>query len=370
MNGQRRKTRNTTHRIKTMLLLTYTSKISDSLRSTLRDHHVGDLLLAAMEGVAALEIGTHWSLRNGLITFCPKGRTQGKNDKGEWCLKGRQEIKPSKLVVKLLGEEEFTSRELSDFSIHCMGRFQLKFLLGEELASAFSNEYCKLSCMSHRNPKWFEIYSNNPEVCSMAVLENSKHEIVARCIIWTQDGIKYREPIYAAGGEIKDQLEAELDDLGVESADDLGTICLNTDCDYWPYMDTFIYIGHYHISSDPSECFAQAQNQDGSRTDLTSCSNCRGHIDTDCVNAYLVKYDTFCQSCFGDSYQEMNDDQCYKKEDLISIESTTTSDYSDVKLITLEGGIIGTYDELRDNGYYLIDDEYVHDDDLINFRSI
>jgi len=66
----------------------------------------------------------------------------------------------------------------------------------------------------------------------------------------------------------------------------------------------------------------------------------------------------------------MNDDQCYKREDLISIESTTTSDYSDVKLITLEGDIVGTYDELRDNGYYLIDDEYVHDDDLINFRSI
>ena len=353
-----------------MLLLTYTSKISESLRSTLRDYHVGELLLAALEGVAALEIGTHWSIRGGMITYCPKGRIQGKNDRGEWRLKGRQEIKPSKLVVRLLGEEGFTSRELSAFSFHCMGRLDLKFLSGEELANAFSNEYCKLSCMSARKPKWFEIYAKNESVCSMAVLENSKSEIMARAIIWTQDGIKYRERIYAAGGEIKDQLERELDELGIESADELGTIQLNTDCDYWPYLDTFIFIGHNHISSDATGCFAQAQNQDGTRSDLTCCTHCSEHIDTGCVTAYLVDDETLCQSCFGEIYIELNNDQCYKRNDLITVDSTTTSDYSDVELITLDGDVIGTHDELSENGYHMVDDDYIHEDNLVEFSTI
>lgn len=56
-----------------------------------------------------LQVGNYYSVREteGMISYCPAGREQGINLNGDWVRKGRESIRPGKLLKKLFPEKRF-----------------------------------------------------------------------------------------------------------------------------------------------------------------------------------------------------------------------------------------------------------------------
>jgi hypothetical protein len=112
------------------------------------------------------------------------------------------------------------------------------------------------SCMRYsHNQSFFDIYTKNPEVCSLLILMDTEEpdKILGRALLWkTREGVLYQDRIYSIYGHHE---KLFLDWANVKSYKtdknynkNLTVQLGNHEYDYYPYMDTFtVYDTNEHI---------------------------------------------------------------------------------------------------------------------------
>lgn len=166
------------------------------------------------------------SMRGEMCSFLPAGREHKTNpDTGKWLRDGRQEMKPAKLARKLLIEDRNTDLDATDFEkfanavksyVSVLGdddgngkNIQFKLVTGEDIRYYYYDEnYSELmgkdsnlwgSCMRSEDcQEYFDIYTDNAEVCSLLVALDKDEKVLGRALVWTfTDGKRGMDTIYA-----------------------------------------------------------------------------------------------------------------------------------------------------------------------------
>lgn len=146
------------------------------------------------------------------------------------------------------------------------------------------------SCMRYPNcQRYFDIYTENEDVCSLLVLKSSDNKVKGRALLWVlDDGDLYMDRIYIANDSDKY--------LFVEWADEHNYRQYSNDYksksvevgadsyDYYPYMDTFISFDRDNQvlrSGEDSDCI-KLQDTGGGYSEPGVWSDYAGeHIDED-----------------------------------------------------------------------------------------
>ena len=102
------------------------------------------------------------------------------------------------------------------------------------------------SCMRHDYcQKYFDIYTENEDVCSLLVLKDANNKVLGRALLWVLDnGDNYMDRIYIANDSDKYLFKEWADKNGYRTYDnDYKTKKVTVEensYDYYPYMDTFL----------------------------------------------------------------------------------------------------------------------------------
>lgn len=146
------------------------------------------------------------------------------------------------------------------------------------------------SCMRYDYcQKYFDIYTENEDVCSLLVLKDSNNKVKGRALLWVlDDGELYMDRIYIANDSDKylfDEWAEEknyrtyLNDYKSKSVD-----VEENSYDYYPYMDTFVAFDTNNgvlKSSDDGDCI-KLQSTTGGYEEPGVWSDYAGeHIDED-----------------------------------------------------------------------------------------
>jgi hypothetical protein len=166
------------------------------------------------------------SMRGEMCSFLPAGREHKTNpDTGKWLRDGRQEMKPAKLARKLLIEDKNTDLDATDFEkfanavksyVSVLGdddgngkNIQFKLVTGDDIRYYYYyGNYSELmgkdsnlwgSCMRSEDcQEYFDIYTENAEVCSLLVALDNAENVLGRALVWTfKDGKRGMDTIYA-----------------------------------------------------------------------------------------------------------------------------------------------------------------------------
>lgn len=183
--------------------ITFSKSFLEFLMS--HDCKVSSMLLSDRPWVQnrVLEIGNHFAIRerDGMISYCPKGREQEVSPAGDWVRKGREEIKPGKFIRKILHEKVFqriiTDSVLEGF-VNRFKAFELKDKIFFSVVSSADdiNEAYESSSVSEnlntcmKDAKVGEFYEKMGARLVKAVQNGY---IVGRAILW--DTIYNREDV-------------------------------------------------------------------------------------------------------------------------------------------------------------------------------
>lgn len=212
-----------------------------------------------------------------------------------WEKKGRQSGKYGKTLRKVLTEQvprfKIIDSELEQLVNHlkaCTDLGTFEIVSGEDIQYWYdARKYADdedtgtlgSSCMRH-NTEYMELYAINPEVCKMVILVKDD-SLYGRALLWED---KWMDRIYGSDSTItafknyakKNGYHAK----SVQNSDNVDrwthpatgdeyektiTINLTTDCEYYPYADTFLYIDTENgaISNDSIGYGAQLRSTDG-----------------------------------------------------------------------------------------------------------
>lgn len=232
----------------------------------------------------------HITLRDGeaLVSYCPAGKEQQYNEDRTWVRSGRQTIKIGRMVRKVLKP----SIAIADQTIEDFGKliqtvyegdkpYEFRLVKGAAIGKWYSSENyidqddceggedCSLwgSCMRYdecQENDYFEIYNKNPERIKMLIqVRKSDESLMSRAIVWLLDNGKhyldrvytcdnmhikefqqyardngwwYKERMSNDDGSVKDSEGQYVDDFVV--AKEMVVSGINTDCSYYPYIDT------------------------------------------------------------------------------------------------------------------------------------
>jgi hypothetical protein len=166
------------------------------------------------------------SMRGEMCSFLPAGREHKTNpDTGKWLRDGRQEMKPAKLARKLLIEDRNADLDATDFEkfanavksyVSVLGdddgngkNIQFKLVTGEDIRYYYYYEHYSTlmgkdsnlwgSCMRNEDcQEYFDIYTENAEVCALLVALDKDEKVLGRALVWTfTDGKRGMDTIYA-----------------------------------------------------------------------------------------------------------------------------------------------------------------------------
>jgi len=146
------------------------------------------------------------------------------------------------------------------------------------------------SCMRYDYcQKYFDIYTENEEVCSLLVLKSSDNKVKGRALLWVlDDGELYMDRIYIANDSDKylfDEWAEEknyrtyLNDYKSKSVD-----VEENSYDYYPYMDTFVAFDTNNRvlrSSDDGDCIKLQSTTGGYEEPGVWSDYAQEHIDED-----------------------------------------------------------------------------------------
>ena len=146
------------------------------------------------------------------------------------------------------------------------------------------------SCMRYDYcQKYFDIYTENEEVCSLLVLKSSDNKVKGRALLWVlDDGELYMDRIYIANDSDKylfDEWAEEknyrtyLNDYKSKSVD-----VEENSYDYYPYMDTFVAFDTNNgvlKSSDDGDCIKLQSTTGGYEEPGVWSDYAQEHIDED-----------------------------------------------------------------------------------------
>jgi hypothetical protein len=247
---------------------------------------------------------------DGTISFLPKGKELKYNEFNQWARDNRQDIKPrriSKLLFSTAAQRLLKPYDLDVFgdiykaSTALAASLDLHIISGSAIRLAYhtrevgeNDSPLKSSCMQggvdDDDNDFFELYTENSHAVSMVVLyRKDSRELYARALLWTINGQKYLDRIYAQhneGVEYLRQWAAEQGYFwrtynshtdkewftapdGKEVKIRLEVTGLQTDFDYYPYIDTFSfggdgYLRNWNDNKDATEVY-EYRNTDGSR---------------------------------------------------------------------------------------------------------
>ena len=307
---------------------------------------------------------------DGTLSFLPAGKEHKVNEGGQWMREGRQNGKPAKVLRKLFTDnalkvlkpqlfEEFTNKYKTMYSV---AGYSFKLLPHKEIKATYRRELkpgggsLNNSCMNG-DSKYLGIYSNKQ--IQILILETKEGLLCGRCLVWTigdktimdrfyvsddymyemfisfaeQNKFYYKEN-YKTFDYKRQFINPEGDPIKLDLL-----INLNTDHNYFPYIDTF-----------------------SSGDDGWLCNYGDGPYDYNKTNG----------SRSGDSESEPEEDdhygECYDEiaeEDILSEDSVTLSDEGSrgfAGKTTFEGDTVDIEGEtyhIEDPKITKLSDEYV-----------
>lgn len=156
---------------------------------------------------------------------------------------------------------------------------EIKFVTGHWISHFYlHSNYASLSgtlgssCMRYPTcQSYFDIYVKNPNLCSLAVTVNSEGKLQGRALVWTIDGVRYHDRIYATSDVIQDKIRAFFLTQDIQScySSDSGyvrNLVISADTtnedfmkriylrfDQYPYMDSFKYLDENQESLSNSD---------------------------------------------------------------------------------------------------------------------
>jgi hypothetical protein len=222
---------------------------------------------------------------DGTISYLPKGKPHLINEEtGSWQREGRQNGKPSKVIKKIftpLALKMFNDTDFENFANLYKAESEASQTTFEILdSSEISNVYdmerseggagLNNSCMNNHG-SYMDIY--NSDKIKIIVLKNKGGKLCGRAILWqVTNEIQLVDRIYCAKDEqynlfidfIKENKfhykqdyksynnkTAFIDSNG-NNYNKVYKIYLGTDCDYYPYIDTFCFGGDGYLTNDES----------------------------------------------------------------------------------------------------------------------
>lgn len=229
------------------------------------------------------------------MTYCPTGKeTELNNDM--WVAKGRQMGKYGKVLknvikqqapnlkykdsdIEQLVNELKASVEEGTFSI-VKGEDILDWYNGNKYDCGYDTGTLEHSCMRYNNCReYMRIYSDNPDKVKMVILV--KDDLLrGRALLWED---KWMDRIYASDSNIKTfktfarengYYTKENQDSSVgdwvsptgEYYNEQITIFLKTKFNYYPYADTFYYMGDGYVTTHGEERDNELKETDGGLT--------------------------------------------------------------------------------------------------------
>ena len=203
-------------------------------------------------------------------TLPNKDTVMTENDR--WEKKGRQSGKYGKILRKVLVEQvprfKINDSELEQLVNHlkaCADNGEFQIVSGEDIQYWYDGDrYAEYedtgtlgqSCMRH-DISYMELYAKNPDVCEMVILVKDE-QLYGRALLWegkwmdriygsdsTITAFKAyakRKGFHAKSAQNSDNYDRWINpETGEEYCQNI-TINLDTDCDYYPYADTFFFI--------------------------------------------------------------------------------------------------------------------------------
>lgn len=220
---------------------------------------------------------------NGLISYLPKGKPLRLNDDGLWARTNRQEAKPARVINRLLSPKALRLLKESELEYFASlyGAFtvmstytRVQHVHGEAIVDVYNNQnHSFTSCMKNVEPYYFDIYTQNPDVVGCLAMYDwrcdsndnyNNHDnhprLLARALTWKIDGTTYTDRIYGESMDAVEYLKSYAQEQGFmvktrqvmdektswqkpdgTRFEKLLSVNLNTNFDYFPYMDTFTW---------------------------------------------------------------------------------------------------------------------------------
>ncbi len=219
-------------------------------------------------------IGNYFSFREkpGMISYCPKGKTQAINDEGQWSRKGRVEIKPDKWVKSMLHPKLVAKMKDHEFTFGTIVKAEeeaqkitFKFVSFRDAYNDrnYSSETRPESCMWNREiGPFYELLG-----AKALIAMNGKGIYVGRAIFWPNvkrengEVIQLLDRIYTRSPEMTSLFKAHAQEKGwhykykqnrsnlkdvVSPDEDVHSWVLTVEADeefdkemYFPFLDTF-----------------------------------------------------------------------------------------------------------------------------------
>jgi hypothetical protein len=164
-------------------------------------------------------------------------------------------------LFRLLDFKDFTQLDIQHFVDHLktVKNDGLKEINGKDILWAYHEDNYEKndtddkgdlnkSCMRYdKCQEWLEIYTNNPEVCSLLVLYNPEGLVRGRCLIWTDtDGQRFADRVYCSNDQYIPDFNTYFRENSIETSP-TGVVQLKKspndryEYTYYPFMDTLKY---------------------------------------------------------------------------------------------------------------------------------
>lgn len=289
-----------------------------------------------------------------------------KKNRQIWNPKLRYMASCGKVVTKMFGQQ--CGKELSEFcnlfnAYHPNNRFSLdykiEFVKGDDITYWYHEDQYDSgvgtlgnSCMRYdKCKKFFGLYEKNNIVQMCIVKNKDTNTLIARSLIWDNT---YFDRIYATDSKIEEDLRKYLQSLGkLDVFKDRLDVILKVeygkdDLEYFPYCDTFKYLGNSEISTkDNLYDYIELTDTDGGHDESgIYCEISEEYIDEDdavYINGTGYVHTNYAVHCNYDSEYYLSDDCVY---------SDWMGDYI-----------------LYDNAVTTIDNDYTHEDRAIELHN-
>ena len=276
------------------------------------------LLAGVGTGFAREDEINYITCRGAMISYLPAGKEHIVNENGRWSRQNRQEGKPSRIILKLLTNSAISEFDIKPSHIEAFGYNLHAYVLsngdgdddkpmpkismwvanGEFIKQYYDGEwYAKGqdsnlsgSCMRSKDESYFDLYSDNYNVCHILVARDDQFTLHGRALLWKTHVGWCMDTVYAAehirpmfidfaiqhGMRYKSSQSChhqlfDMFDGKVDGSTYFEVKMQYTDgYDYYPYMDTLSYMCDITrtISNSPTNMQYELTSTDGERSDL------------------------------------------------------------------------------------------------------
>lgn len=340
-----------------MLHLTYNCRLSPEF------YRLPEAVTSRILAGALASLGNEFSIDDGLILASSR-------------LKKSQKIKPGRVLARLLDDPEEVQRLAA---LLVAAPYTWEIVTGSAIADYYRDSAVR-SCMTFQDSEVFDLYAKNPDQIGLCVMHDEEGNYLGRTLIYMKEGKpEYHSRRIYMPDEHAILTRDYLGKLGVGQIPDSVIDWPLNKChhDRYPYLDDFAGVDSDGLTDrspdytcDQTTGYCQEHNR-------APCDCCRDLEDSEDL-IYLGEDHNVCSHCYERHYYTAEDSRgnpCTFYEDAVTTAETVDngdvfaevddcvqeaerikSDFSELELIRLSDGTIGTEDELLDEGYTQIDD--------------